>query len=216
MAGTGTLAGRTRPLPPLSLKEARFAYAYAENGGNATRAFLKAGYTARTLNAAGVRAHRLLRKTKVRQAIDDLMRAKVATPHETMARLSLHAFADRSAILDCLVNEETVTEEQQGDTKVITRTIRQRIDPERLRQSGLGPLITGLQPTKHGLSVKLTSPIESLQTLAKFHGLLVDRHEHRVLVGVDLDRCTLAQLREIEAGRIPPDLPRLEGPKDAG
>lgn len=54
----------------LSMKEARFVDAFLGScNGNGTEAVLRAGYTCRNKNVAGVTANELLRKPKIKAAI---------------------------------------------------------------------------------------------------------------------------------------------------
>ena len=62
----------------LTLKERRFIELYTNSGntatfGNATRSYAGAGYTAKNDNVAGVLAHRLLRKDKIRFYMEEKM-----------------------------------------------------------------------------------------------------------------------------------------------
>lgn len=61
---------KRRPNKTLSVREERFVDAYLANGGNGTRAGITAGYTAKS---AGVRACQLLKREKIRAALQSRM-----------------------------------------------------------------------------------------------------------------------------------------------
>ena len=54
----------------LSLKEQLFCNAYANNGGNGTKAVITAGYNQKTESGCSVQASRMLVKDKIKQEID--------------------------------------------------------------------------------------------------------------------------------------------------
>lgn len=51
-------------------RRALFVAAMIENGGNATRAYMAAGFTAKNANVAGVEAHKLLKNPKIAAAVE--------------------------------------------------------------------------------------------------------------------------------------------------
>lgn len=62
----------------LTIKQEQFCLEYAASG-NATEAYRKAGYAAKTDNVAGVEAKKLLRKPKIKKRLQELAE-QVATP----------------------------------------------------------------------------------------------------------------------------------------
>lgn len=56
-------------IPGLSDKQSLFVSEYLKNGGNATQAYIKAGYTAKNEKTAGACAARMLANAKVSRAI---------------------------------------------------------------------------------------------------------------------------------------------------
>lgn len=75
----------------LTPKEKKFCQYYVELG-NATEAYIKAGYTAKTKQTAGVMGHRLLKNTKIKEEIDRLMQKElkpsIMTANEVMEHFS--------------------------------------------------------------------------------------------------------------------------------
>lgn len=98
------MAGKNKSVPPpLSLREIRFCKQYAERG-NATRAYIDAGYPHATENAAGYGAWALLKKPKIREYIRELREVAADAAKVTVAMvvrgLARSSFADRRKILD--------------------------------------------------------------------------------------------------------------------
>lgn len=75
----------------LSSREKKFCREYVKTG-NATQAYINAGYTAGTRASAGVRAHDLLKNSKVTDEISRLQAPEedeaIATSHEVMSMLT--------------------------------------------------------------------------------------------------------------------------------
>ncbi|MDY3558391.1 terminase small subunit [Gemmata sp. JC673] len=91
------------PRPNLTAREARFCALYAESG-NATRAYLAAGFPCPNTNAAGVQAFKLLRKGKIRDLIrrmqGEALDAAQVTTDRIAQGLARIAFADRADLFD--------------------------------------------------------------------------------------------------------------------
>lgn len=168
--------GDTKKLNP---REARFAQEYVQDL-NATKAAARAGYSAKTAYAKG---SQLLKKVEVRAEVDRLllcaMEAKIMSASETLAELSKVARSsfrgfthvtpdgdpyldlgkagadDLDAIAEMSIEDFTDAREVDDEGNTIKRDVRR-------------------------VKVKQHNKIAALTTLAKYHGLLLERVEHSV------------------------------------
>lgn len=168
--------GDTKKLNP---REARFAQEYVQDL-NATKAAARAGYSAKTAYAKG---SQLLKKVEVRAEVDRLllcaMEAKIMSASETLAELSKVARSsfrgfthvtpdgdpyldlgkagadDLDAIAEMSIEDFTDAREVDDEGNTIKRDVRR-------------------------VKVKQHNKIAALTTLAKYHGLLLEKVEHSV------------------------------------
>jgi phage terminase small subunit len=92
-----------RPKKPLTIQHIKFCEIYAEKG-NATQAFLDAGFEAGTRDSAHVMAWRLLRQEGIRTLIRALREEAVTAARASVDRIAATmantAFADRGDLFD--------------------------------------------------------------------------------------------------------------------
>ena len=119
---------------------------------NATEAARRAGYA-----KPGQEGHRLLKNAEIRALVQEGMKVRAMPADEVLARLSAIASADIRELFDF---------DDAGNMKKFKLT----------RDAPLH-LIKSITPTAKGLKVELHDAKAALDTLAKHHGLLVDRQE---------------------------------------
>lgn len=163
----------------LNLREQRFVVEYVIDL-NATQAAIRAGYSAKT---AGQKGHQLLKKVQIKAEIDKLiqsiMEEKIMSASETLAELSKVARSsfrgfthvtpdgdpyldlgkagadDLDAIAEMSIEDFTDAREVDDEGNTIKRDVRR-------------------------VKVKQHNKIAALTTLAKYHGLLLEKVEHSV------------------------------------
>lgn len=129
----------------LTPKQEKFCQLYAATG-NATQSFRDAGYSVKSQNAAGVRAHSLLKNN-----------SNVQERLRTLA-------------------EETKTEaianirEMQS---VLTKIIREELDEEKLMSEGYGEGITRIISKRQKAALK--DRLKAIELLGKMQGAFVDK-----------------------------------------
>jgi len=142
---------------------------------NATRAAERAGYTGNA-NTLGVTGHDLLTNPNIRAEIDRRLRANIPSPDEVLTRIGQQAIVD-------------VTPYVQEDGS---------LDVARMRDDGVGHMVVGAKPGRHGPEIALASPQTAQKLLARYHQLLSDHVDVDVHGDVSLDVDTLDAL----AGQI--------------
>jgi phage terminase small subunit len=163
------------PQPDLSPKETAFVDAYVGACyGNATQAVLAAGYD-QTYDSARVTGSRLLAKANVRHAIAGRINELAMTREETLARLTAIARGDVSGALRKLAQSDNAQESLKDLDPSLIKRVR--------KQTG----------KIESIDVEISSPLEALIVLARWHGLLqpdvtVYIAEARLFVGIDVDR----------------------------
>jgi len=164
----------------LTLRQRRFVDAYAgDAGGVACAAARIAGY-ANPIN----NGHRLMEIDGVRAELARRTAKEAMGPDEVLRGLGEIARADPA-------NYEGLIGLKDADAI--------RAELRRLQAQGKTGAIKELVPTRNGLAVKLHDRAAALLTLARYHGLLVDRL--KVSAEVDWENLSDAQLRQIIDGR---------------
>lgn len=168
--------GDTKKLNP---REARFAQEYVQDL-NATKAAARAGYSAKTAYAKG---SQLLKKVEVRAEVDRLllcaMEAKIMSASETLAELSkvarssfrgfTHVTPDGDPYLD-------LSKAGADDLDAIAEmSIEDFTDAREVDDEG-----NTIKRDVRRVKVKQHNKIAALTTLAKYHGLLLEKVEHSV------------------------------------
>lgn len=139
-------------------------------------AAIRAGYSERSADST---ASDLLRNPKIRAAVDLGFQLAAMPAPEVIARLSDMA---RASADDLLTIYESPLHDITGhpvlgkDGKPIVR-YWPSLDLEKARERGMLHLVKKVSYTAHGPSVELYDAQAALNTLAKYHGLLVDRQE---------------------------------------
>lgn len=138
----------------LTYKQRLFvSYYLGESGGNATDAARRAGY-----RECEVTGHRLLRKAKVRAAIDACLEGAALTADEVLARLSEMASGSLGSFVE--IRPDGTWSLDLAKAK-------------RLRKLGL---IKKLKAKPDGTTeIELHDPQAALDKLAKYHGLYKER-----------------------------------------
>lgn len=149
------------PQPPrdgLNGKQRLFVDAYLGAArGNATEAARLAGYTKAT---AAARASEILSNAKVKTEISKRLDEWAMQANEVVARISEQA----TASLDDFIRLD-----KKGQPS---------IDLVKAKAAGKLHLLKSLAPTRWGWKFELHDSQAALALLARYHGLLVDRHEH--------------------------------------
>lgn len=142
----------------LTYKERLFVEAYlGEAAGNATKAARQAGYAAATNQALRQLARELLTKLHIRAAIDARLDSAALTSSEILARLSDHA----SASLEDFIK--------------VTKDGRFTVDLKQAKQCGKLHTLKKLKEGQHGIEIELHDPLNALDKLAKYRGLLAGK-----------------------------------------
>jgi len=136
----------------LTGRQALFVEEYLQDF-NATRAAERAGY-AGDENALAVQGHRLLSYVKIKNLIHLRLQEAAMTADEVLARLAAIARSDHSKYLT-----------KEGS-----------VDFGRLIADEQGFLIKSIKDTKDGKYIEFYNAQRALETFAKHHGLLVERH----------------------------------------
>jgi len=123
---------------------------------NATEAAKRAGYSEKTAYSIG---QRLLKDVEVAKEIDIRLSEMRMSADEVLHRLSQIA---RNEITQHITNYGAII----------------AVDMEAIREAGLLHLVQEISNTRNGMRVKFTDSQRALETLAKVHALLVDRHVH--------------------------------------
>ena len=87
-------------MTPLNAKQRAFVAAYLENGGNALRAAIKAGYRHSSYASAGVQGHQVIKSIKVKAAIEEAMERAGMGQEEVVRRLAEQARANPAQFFD--------------------------------------------------------------------------------------------------------------------
>ena len=175
--------------PELTTKQADFVRAFLVDG-NATQAAIQAGYSRKTAASVG---HENLRKPQIASRIDAerdrAARDAAMEVDEIARRLSWLARTDPADFFD--VTEAGVTLKPTGRL-----TEAQRYALREAQQT--------VTETGGSVRVKIADPKPALDTLAKWRGMLVTKHEHSGPEGgpiqtetADLSRLSKDQLRQL-------------------
>lgn len=175
--------------PELTTKQADFVRAFLANGGNATEAAVSAGYSQRTAKSVG---HENLTKPDIRQRVDDerrkLARSAEITAEEVAMRLAWLARSDPADFYEVGPRGVTVK-----DTSQLSEAQRYALREAAQTVSDSGGSI----------KIKIADPKPALDTLAKWLGMLVTKHEHTGKDGgpietrADLSKLSAEQLRNL-------------------
>ena len=139
-------------------RERDFVLNYIANGFKGTEAAVMAGFSPRS---AHVQATRLLKKDKVRSAIEALMRDKVMGANEALYRLSMHARADVTTFLGLSIDEIKKRQDSWLIKKIKATTVRH-----------------GDALVEERVEIEVHDPQSALGLIGKHLQLFVDRVEH--------------------------------------
>ena len=171
----------------LDKKQRAFVEAYLANGFNGTQAALKAGYgkTRSSIASLADIASENLRKPHIRELVDQRLRSMAMQADEVLARLSMFAEG-----LDPLMfyKTKTLTETKEyinkngKKGKVTSERIVLVPDLDAMQKAGKGHMVRRINNNTNPPSLEFYDPQVSLVTLAKGHGLLIDKVESKSLV----------------------------------
>jgi phage terminase small subunit len=160
----------------LTWKQRAFVDAYLENGFNATRAAIKAGYSEDSARSIGSEN---LTKPDIKAALSERMGELAMGPHETLGRLAAIARSDIGEIFKTVqvdVSGYRVEEGSEETEAIPTREVT-TIDIKKAIEEGRSFLIKSYSTTQYGQRVELYSQLEALTTIAKVHGLMSEKVE---------------------------------------
>jgi phage terminase small subunit len=152
----------------LTLKQKKFVDAYlGQARGNATEAARLAGYAGsdETLRAVG---YENLTKPHIAQVVSERVAELAMAPAEVLARIADIANGTVADFID------------------VERWGAPRLDVPKAAQAGKLNLIKKVSVTQWGVDFELYDRMDALKTLAKYHGLLVDRIKSDVKAEVDV------------------------------
>jgi phage terminase small subunit len=174
----------------LTPKQRRFVEEYLVDL-NATQAYLRAGYKAKTNNVAGVEAHKLLKNPKVKAAVAAAMEARSARTQVTADRVVQE--------LAKLGFSKMTSFARWGPDGIILRDSEQLSEEDAACVAGLEQttIVVG-EMEKTTLKFKLHDKKGALTELGRHLGIFIDKTE---VTGKDGGPITLQNLREtIEGG----------------
>jgi phage terminase small subunit len=122
---------------------------------NATKAALRAGYSERTSYAIG---QENLKKPEIKAEIDRIIKENTISPEEVLQQLTRMATLDMEDLYDF-----------PGNIPIF--------DAEKARANGAMSIIDGFKITDKEMTIKFPNKQKALELMAKYHGLLTDKHE---------------------------------------
>jgi len=146
---------------------------------------LRAGYSERTARSQG---SRLLTDVDIAQEIQLALNEKAMSADEVLMRLAQHARVDMGDFID-IENMSFGLNLKKAKELGLTHLIREVEDRVVMTSNK-----DGEETETHNLKIKLVDPKPALDTLAKYHGLLVDKtditSDGKVIrvVGFDVDQ----------------------------
>jgi len=155
---------------PLSDKQRAFVEEYATNGFNATAAARVAGYA-----FPDKFAYRLVRNTKIREAIEIRFKDRIMTAEEVLARLTEQARGDIGSYVD-----------DEGN-----------VDFAKLREDGKAHLVKSISDSKYGKRIEFYSAQKAMEIMGKYHRLFAERIEN---ITFDMSRLSNRQLERLASG----------------
>jgi len=154
----------------LTAKQRLFIAAYLETW-NASEAARRAGYSGARANQAG---QDYLSKPDIAAAIESHL-AAIMPAGEVLTRIAARA---RASIADVLALP--ITDPPSEPEKGLAKLTRGdwSLDLDKAQRTGGVHQIKKLKSGKYGDEVETYDPLPALELLAKYHGILVERHEH--------------------------------------
>ncbi len=146
----------------LTDKQRRFITEYVQSL-NATQAAIAAGYSE---NGASVRGHELLRNSKVRAAINEMMAELSMSPQEIIYRLTAQAMGDIAEILDPATMSVDLKKAKAGGNSHLIKKVKD-------------VTITTDEQEQHITEVEMHDSQRALYYLGKIHALFTDKLEVR-------------------------------------
>lgn len=149
----------------ITVKQTQFAEHYVANGGNATAAYIAAGYSVHSQGAAGVEGHKLLKNPNIRALVDKLQEdISTETLTEVKEILRENRAIAFSNILDVIEISEKTHEISIKDLSKIPEETAKAIQEITTQTTKTGSL----------LKVKMHDKMRALEMLAKINGLESD------------------------------------------
>lgn len=144
---------------------------------NATQAAIRAGYSQRSATQIG---QRLLLKDDISTAIQQKIAEKAMKADEVLEKLTDIARGDMGDFMDIssmAYQLDLHKAKELGLTKLI-RKVKQRTITHVEKD--------GTEEETNHIEVELLDPLRALEMLAKYHGLLVDKHEIKTTGPVEI------------------------------
>ena len=133
---------------------------------NATQAALRAGYSKKTAYSQGAR---LLKDVEIQRIVNDRLSKRAMPAEEVLQLLTEHARGDMGEFLDIESMSFRVSLQKAKDLG-ITHLIKKVKERTVMTSNG-----NGEETETHTFELELYDAKSALDTLAKYHGLLVDR-----------------------------------------
>jgi hypothetical protein len=179
--------------PDMTLKEKRFILFYlGEARGSTAKAAQMAGYGS-TYGSASMLGYRLMRKARIRKAIE-----KYIDQYVLSAAMILRELTDQGTIghvieSDCMEDEEG-TLEVNGAT-VVVKTGRRVFNREKAKELGVMHLVKCVKRNSFGDHVEVYDRQEALKMMGNYRGIFAEKI--RVDVVEDLSKLSMDQLRKL-------------------
>jgi len=171
----------------LTAKQRLFIAAYLETW-NAAEAARRAGYATK----ANVQGSRMLANASIQAEIESHI-AAIMPKGEVLTRLAARA---RASIADVLALPDRGLPESEPER----RHEQWSLDLVKAQRTGGIDQIKKIKSGKYGDEVETYDPLPALELLAKYHGLLIERHEHSGKDGAPLFPDFDAALKKTYAG----------------
>lgn len=154
---------------------------------NATQAAIRAGYSEKAASATGWET---LRKPEIAEELKRRLSEKAMSADEVLQRLAEHARGDMGDFID-IESMSFSLDLQKAKELGLTRLIKKVKDRVVMTSNKEGE-----ETETHTLGIELYDAKSALDTLAKYHGLLVDRTDVTsggqpikvIGIGADLDK----------------------------
>lgn len=176
----------------LTGKQKAFIVAYCSNGMNGVRAARSAGY-AGSYSVLGNVASENLKNPKIRKAIDAHFKRIAMGKDEVLARLTEIARGDLGDVLNKDGTFDIQAARRRGKSYLIKE---QKIEEKFIPQEGKDDIVI------RTVTIKIHDAHAALNTLAKYHGMLIDR--------VKTEDWRSEAIDALRKGEITPDAARKE------
>ena len=165
----------------LTEKQKRFVEEYLIDL-NATQAYIRAGYSAKNENIAGVEAFKLLRnptiENAVQEAMDERSKRTEITADRVLQEYAKIGFSNISDYLKVDTKERVVdySEDEEGNKKPITAMIQgvELFDTDNIPSEKMDA-VAEIKQTRDGIALKLHDKKGALDSIARHLGMFNDK-----------------------------------------